>query len=757
MQRKASQGDFLAFFDEIDEPVYVADPETHELLYANEKLKRIFGKDIIGKKCHSALQNLDDPCSFCTNKYIFGKNLGKTYIWDFKNRRNGRWYHCIDRAIRWQDGRYVRLEIAIDVTDWRRFEERLAVLHKYSQRLYMAKKVEEIYELTLDALKETLGVQYANFLVLDGKELKIIAQYGCPESLGQIIPLHGKKGLTARAARTGRPVLVADVTKDPAYIKTVSGIRSELAVPMKIGKTILGVLNVESKRPNAFDAKDVELLEILASHTAIAMMSLERQFKAEKRWKQLATLMKASAEIVQVKDLRKRLRAIVKAAKSLGWRRVVISERDENLEPVGDFVTIGLTKEDKKLLWERRAPGHVWRERFGPKFQRYRIGKFFHLPWLDPWIRQHVHGVPPDVPPEKAEFGAGVPSKLSPDEMIDWHPQDMLYAPLRTPDGKIVGMISLDDPVDGRKPTHETLIPLEIFLNLAAVAIENARLIQELEKARKALREYAEKLEQKVEERTRELKESQEKLLKAERLAAIGQLAGQVGHDLRNPLTGIKGAVYYLRKKDCWKQDENSRKMLDIIEKDIEYANKIITDLLEFSRGKYLLNPTSTTVRDLVEESLSRVKVPSNIKVINRTSFKHKVSVDPHYMKRVFLNLITNAFEAMPNGGTLKIWSQAASESVKVYFSDTGVGIPKENLEKIWGPLFTTKSKGMGLGLSICKRIVEAHGGTISVKSKLGAGTTFTITLPLKPKTENGGEKFWMIQPESSLSTTTKA
>jgi len=759
MQKRPVQDDFLAFFDEIDEPVYVADPKTHEILHANKKLKGLFGRDVIGKKCHRTIQNLDSPCPFCTNKYIFGKNLGKTYIWNIKNRRNDRWYHCIDKAIRWHDGRYVRLEIAIDVTDWRRFEERLAVLHGYSQRLHMAKSMEEIYELTLDALRKTLGTQYADFLVLEEakKALKIVAQYGFPESIGQVIPVYGKKGLTARAARTGRPVLVHDVRKDPAYIKTVPGIRSELAVPIKIGKKILGVLNVESKNPKAFDRKDVELLEILASHAAIAMMGLERQYKAEKRWKQLATLMKASAEIVRVKDPRQRLRAIAKAAKSLGWRRVVISERDENLEPVGDFVTVGMTREDKKLLWKRRSPGHVWRERFGPKFERYKIGKFFHLPWLDPWIRQHVHGVPPDVPPEKAEFGAGVPSRLSPDEMIDWHPQDMLYAPLRTPDGKIVGMISLDNPVDGRKPTHETLIPLEIFLNLAAVAVENARLIRELEEAKKVLKDYAEKLELKVEERTRELKESQEKLLKAERLAAIGQLAGQVGHDLRNPLTSIKGAVYYLRKKDCWKQDVNSRKMLEIIETDVDYADKIITDLLEFSRGEYLINPTFTTVRELVEKSLSRVKVPSNVKVVNRTSFKHKFSVDPYYMKRVFLNLITNAFEAMPNGGTLKIWSRVSSGRVKVYFSDTGIGIPKENLKKIWVPLFTTKSKGMGLGLSTCKRIVEAHGGTINVKSKVGVGTTFTVTVPLKPKTKNGGEKDWIIQPEYSLSTTMKA
>ncbi len=749
-------GEFLEIFDEIDAPVYVADPETYEILYANKAIKRFFGKKLIGKKCYQAFQNLDKPCPFCTNKYIFGENLGKTYIWDFQNKRNGRWYHCIDRAIKWHDGRYVRFEIAIDITDRKRFEERLTTLHKFSQRLHMAKKFEDIYSLTLNVIKGTLGFEYANILLSDGKYLRIVAQIGYPESLGEKLPLEGDKGITVRAAKTKRPVLIPDVTKEPAYVKSLPRIRSELAVPIKIRNKVLGVINIESRRLNAFDKQDLELLEILAAHAAVAINGLKEKENAKRKSKQLTALMKATTEIVSAKDLRSRLKVIAKAINSLGWRRVVISVRDENLEIV-DLVTVGLTREERKLLWERRAPGHVWRERLGPKFHRYKMGEFFYLPWNDPWVREHVHGIPPEVPPDKANFVAGVPSRLSPDEMIDWHPQDMLYAPLRTPDGKIVGILSVDDPIDGRKPTLESLSPLEIFLHIAAVAIENAKLIEELEKARKELKEYAEQLELKVQERTRELKESQEKLLKAERLAAIGQLAGQVGHDLRNPLTGILGAAYYL-KRALTNLDEKCRKMLEIIEKDAKYANKIIEDLLEFSREYVHLNPITTSIRHLVDNALTKVTVPDNVKIMNLTSFKHKVEVDADHMIRVFVNLITNAIDAMPNGGVLRIWSRISDKHVKVFFKDTGIGIPKENLDKIWGPLFTTKAKGMGLGLSICKRIVEAHGGSIKVKSKVGAGTTFTVILPLKPKIkEIGGEKVWVNLPESLLSTTTKA
>ena len=109
----------LSIFDAIDEKVYVSDPETHEILYANPAKRKVFGQDIVGQKCHKAFQELDAPCEFCTNPMIFGENLGKTHIWDFQNRKTGNWLRCIDRAIRWWDGRMARFEMAIDIHDRR--------------------------------------------------------------------------------------------------------------------------------------------------------------------------------------------------------------------------------------------------------------------------------------------------------------------------------------------------------------------------------------------------------------------------------------------------------------------------------------------------------------------------------------------------------------------------------------------------------------------------------------------------------------
>jgi PAS domain S-box-containing protein len=284
-----------------------------------------------------------------------------------------------------------------------------------------------------------------------------------------------------------------------------------------------------------------------------------------------------------------------------------------------------------------------------------------------------------------------------------------------------------------------------------------SRDISEKKKLEEQLKEYMEHLEEKVEERTRELKVAQERLLKAERLAAIGEVASMVGHDLRNPLTGINGAVYYLRTKLGSKMDRKMRDMLGLIEKNIEYANKIINDLLEYSR-EIKLEITETNLKAIVKNALTLVEIPKKIRILNLTESEPKIKADVQKIQRVFVNMIKNAVDAMPNGGKLTIKSRKTGDNVEIAFADTGIGMSKEIMEKLWTPLFTTKAKGIGLGLSICKRIVEAHGGSISVESKVGKGTTFTVTLPIEPKIkEEGGEKIWVKLPESSLLTTTRA
>ncbi len=233
-----------------------------------------------------------------------------------------------------------------------------------------------------------------------------------------------------------------------------------------------------------------------------------------------------------------------------------------------------------------------------------------------------------------------------------------------------------------------------------------------------------------------ERKEMEKKLVNSERFASIGELAGMVGHDLRNPLSSIGGATYYLKTRYADKMDVKGNEMLATIDKSIVYSNKIINDLLDYSR-EIKLELETTTPKKLVESSLGLVNIPSNIQIQDQSDGTAALIVDASKLNRVFVNIIKNAIDSMPNGGTLTIKNEQAGQTMIFSFTDTGTGISRETMQKIWKPLFTTKAKGMGFGLPICKRIVEAHVGKIFLESKEGQGTTITIIIPINQNSAN--------------------
>jgi PAS domain S-box-containing protein len=305
---------------------------------------------------------------------------------------------------------------------------------------------------------------------------------------------------------------------------------------------------------------------------------------------------------------------------------------------------------------------------------------------------------------------------------------------------------------------HKSGQPVPVILN--AVKLPDGKLIAFCEniaervELQKKIEEYTHNLENIVQERTKQLKEANEELLKSQRLAAIGELAGMVGHDLRNPLTGIKNAVYYLKNKGKSCTEAHNKMMLEIIDSSIEHANRIINDLSDYSR-KIHLELEERTPCLLLAEALMLVEIPDKVRFVDLTHDEPKMMVDTEKMKRAFVNFIKNAIDAMPEGGTLEVRSRRKRGNVEFTFTDTGTGMSEEVKAKLFSPLFTTKAQGMGFGLAICKRVVEAHGGAITVKSALSKGTKFTVTLPIKPKLEIGGEDEWIKTQESLLSMTT--
>lgn len=267
---------------------------------------------------------------------------------------------------------------------------------------------------------------------------------------------------------------------------------------------------------------------------------------------------------------------------------------------------------------------------------------------------------------------------------------------------------------------------------------------RDITQRKKEEEEITRRLELMVEERTRELKKTHEKLLHQDKMASLGKLSASVVHEINNPVAGILNLTLLIKRI----LEENSSsvedfsdlsKYLDLMETETRRISRIISNLLSFSRQSKI-ELAHLDLNHLIEKTLL---LNANLMKINQIHVKKRLSpnLPPVYgsedqLLQVFMNIISNAVEAMGNmkGGSLTIVTKknAKSDKILVLFTDTGVGIPDSNLTKIYEPFFTTKKKGkgVGLGLSVAYGIIQDHNGSIKVKSKLGEGTTFTITLP---------------------------
>lgn len=269
---------------------------------------------------------------------------------------------------------------------------------------------------------------------------------------------------------------------------------------------------------------------------------------------------------------------------------------------------------------------------------------------------------------------------------------------------------------------------LSSVLSLVVDVTERKEIQRKLEENAVMLEEYANQMEALAAERAKQLQD-------AERLAAIGATAGMVGHDIRNPLQAIAGELYLAKDELGSVADgESKRQMqesLNSIEENLFYIDKIIADLQDYTKP---LKPNKEKIKieKAIEEALLIVAIPNNLQVfISIEEGFPQITADFSMLKRIIINLIQNAVQAMPNGGTLKISAMCKDNQAWVSIQDTGEGIPEEVKSKLFTPLFTTKSKGQGFGLAVVKRLIEAQCGKISFQSENGKGTTFTIQLPL--------------------------
>jgi PAS domain S-box-containing protein len=615
------------------------------------------------------------------------------------------------------------------------------------------------------------------------KEVRCVVSYNTPRDFTGTVLKYGE-GAAGTVAQTGQPLIVDDYRTwegRATVFEKEAPFSAVLTVPMMWQGRMTGVIDVlEDLKSRRFTQADLELLTMFANHAAIAVerKRAEEETRLErdraqtyldgagvmivaldtegrvtllnrkgceilgcsqeealgKNWVDnflpaavrdqvqdvLRSLMAGKIELVKyfenpiltlrgeerliawhntvLKDAEGRVTGVLSSGNDITERKQMeeeIRRLNQFRETIIDNANVWLNVLDEKanvVIWNKAAEamsGYSRKEVVGH-------GRIWEWLYPDEEYRNEITAKVRAIM-EKGEvvedFETRIKRKDGQTRIISWHSRNLLDE-----NGNPVGSIAL-----GRDAT------------------ERRRMQEEL-------RRYSEQLERLVEERTRELR-------KSERLAAIGELAAMVGHDLRNPLTGITAAAYYLKTKWGSRFDPKTNEMLKLIERDVEYSNKIIEDLLEYSR-EIRLDLVESTPRSITEDALGLVKPPRNVAVLNLTAITPRMTVDAEKVKRAFLNIINNAFDAMPQGGKLTITSAEANGNVKVEFADTGTGMSKSTTEKLWSGPFTTKAKGIGLGLPISKRIIEAHGGSISVESEAGRGTAFTVTLPIRPAPE---------------------
>ena len=291
---------------------------------------------------------------------------------------------------------------------------------------------------------------------------------------------------------------------------------------------------------------------------------------------------------------------------------------------------------------------------------------------------------------------------------------EFICVPLITKNESI-GVLVADNIYTNEPITEGHVNILTMFANQAALAIENAETYKKLE------------------DKMYQLTETQQRLLRSEKLAAIGSMSSYVAHEIRNPLVTIGGFAKTLSRFTF--TDSKIKANIDIIIEEVKRLEKILNNITDFGKPSKP-EKVNTQICEIMENTCMLMENYFQEKHITLQKKYEtgipEIPVDPAQMKQVFLNILMNAVESMPDGGKLDVNIESVDESIKIYIIDTGKGIQQGVLQNIYDPFFTTKSSGTGVGLSVSLKIIEDNGGKIDAISEQGKGTTMLLTLPIK-------------------------
>lgn len=551
------------------------------------------------------------------------------------------------------------------------------VLARVSQVINSSLEPERVLDLVLREAVERMNATSGSIVLIDPHTqlLEIEVAIGLNPEARQLKLAIGK-GVTGWVAKTGQPLRIPDVTADARYVSVRKDVRSELAVPMSLEGQLIGVINVDSTRRDAFSAEDEELLVALANHAAQVIHNSWLYEAVAHSARKLEALFQVAQSIISSLNLEEILQRVTADACQLMETKVcslmLLNAEQDRLElrachgASADYLS--------------KPPLRVADSLVGNVIRLRKPVQVYNVQEHDTY--RHIELARQD----------GLVSLLS--------------VPLMVGD-TVLGALSVYTAAPYRYSKQDTNI-LGTLANLAAIAITNAQLHEKVVRAEEQLRQN-------------------------ERLSTLGLLAAEVAHEIRNPLTVMKMLFHSLDLK--FPASDPRARDAEVVAEKMEHLNTIVDRLLGYARstepqfGPVALDQLVNDVLLLTRHKLRQQRVEVSVELAADLPV---IRADRGQLEQACLNLILNAAEAMPEGGTLSITGVRGTDGVELSFRDTGVGMTVEQRQRLFEPFLTTKTHGTGLGLAIVHKIVvEAHRGQIDVVSTPQRGTTIRLTLPL--------------------------
>lgn len=586
-----------------------------------------------------------------------------------------------------------------------RERERERELATTTRRLHVVQEIVEAINTSLDP-QETLQTiiaetgrlipfERAVIMLKIGDLLRVVAAnddaYTRDSLLGQAFQLNET---AAGLAIEQREIWSAGPARMTQYADTrllcPQAASSCLAIPIQFQQEVIGVFSIAGDKLQDISATDLENLTQIVDQTALAIEHARLHRLERERAKALEAISEASREIAVSLDLERTLQLVMtKAAETLPMDAGALFVFDEEAQLYRVKVSHNLPPEqvDKiTFAFDEGVPG---------------------------WVVKHRHPL--------IINDASADKRVHP-YVVELGIQSVLAIPLITR-GELIGVLNLFCQTGTNAFDDEALGLAQVYADQAAVFIDNARLVEEL-------RQAAAELEARVEQRTRELRRTQAQVIRAEKMAAVGRLAGSVAHEVNNPLQAIALHLQLIADEEL---SPAPLEQIAILRQEFDRIAEIVQRLLDFQRPKRG-NKTLQEIPALLDEVLALAGKQLQERDI-RVTLELAEEIPPvsavgDQIKQVFLNLILNAIEAMPDGGEITIRGRGSAGQVIVSFEDSGVGIAPEVMEQLFEPFFSTKHSGSGLGLAVSQEIVSAHGGILEAGRRPGQGAVFTVQLP---------------------------